>query len=167
MSEVGNLKRLLQLQPHPQEGGFFVETYRASSLLPEDALGAGYRGERALGTAIYYLLTPNSFSALHRLPGDEIFHFYLGDPVEMLLLGKKDTGKMITLGTDIEVGMRPQVMVPGGVWQGSRVVPGGRYALLGATMSPGFDFADYQAGAREELARQYPERVDLIKALTR
>jgi predicted cupin superfamily sugar epimerase len=119
-----NAEQLIQalgLSPHPSEGGFFRETYRAELPIPPDALPAAYAGAaRAASTAIYYLLTPDAFSAMHRLPGDEIFHFYLGDPVEMLQLRDDGSGEVVVLGQVLAAGMRPQVVVPGGVWQGWR-----------------------------------------------
>jgi predicted cupin superfamily sugar epimerase len=158
---------LLKLEQHPIEGGHFAQTYQSSLRLAEDSLPAGYSGARLVGTAIYYLLTPNTFSELHRLPGDEIFHFYLGDPVEMLELRPDGTGTWIVLGQDIGAGMWPQHVVPGGMWQGSRLIPGGEYALLGTTMAPGFDYADYETGSRERLIAQYPELREQIITLTR
>jgi predicted cupin superfamily sugar epimerase len=162
-----DIKALLGLRPHPTEGGFYVETYRSQEVLSGDSPPARYRGPRAFGTAIYYLITPDSFSAMHCLPTDEIFHFYLGDPVEMLQLSADGGGKLLYIGTDIASGQRPQVIVPKDVWQGSRLVAGGRFALLGATMAPGFDFADYQTGKRQELIGRYPDFRDLITSLTR
>src|SRR3984957_17424150 len=146
------IRDLLHLDPHPIEGGFFIRTYQSPHKIPQDALPPGYQPgaqagsetHRLVGTAIYYLLTPETFSAMHRLPGDEIFHFYLGDPVEMLQLPPDGSGETIILGHDFARGMRPQHVVPGGVWQGSGLIPGGEYALLGTTMSPGFDYADYE-----------------------
>ena len=164
MPTAEELIRHLQLQPHPKEGGYFRETYRA----PESFAGPlRYQGMRSASTAIYYLLTPSTFSALHRLQTDEIFHFYLGDPVEMLQLWPDGSGRTVTLGTDLAAGMRPQVVVPRGVWQGSRLAPGGSLALLGTTVSPGFDLADYEAGSRETLLEAYPGYRDRITALTR
>jgi predicted cupin superfamily sugar epimerase len=157
----------LNLKPHPREGGYFTETYRSSEMVPVSVLGQQYSGERAFGTAIYYLLTPATFSALHRLPGDEIFHFYLGDPVEMLQLHADGAGETVILGANLQERMRPQVLVRGGVWQGSRLLPGGRFALLGTTMAPGFDFADYSPGRRADLIARYPKFADTIRALTR
>src|SRR5947209_1241626 len=143
----------LGLRPLPVEGGYYRETYRAALRLPADTLGPAYAGGRAASTAIYYLLTPDTFSALHRLPGAEVFHFYLGDPVEMLQLGPApaDGGRVVVLGTDLRAGQVPQAVVPGGVWQGGALAPGGRFALLGTTMAPGFEFADYQSGDRAAL----------------
>ncbi len=158
---------LLQLVPHPQEGGYFVETYRCQEEIPEPVLPDRYRGARSFSTAIYYLLTPHTFSLMHRLQTDEIFHFYLGDPVEMLLLGPGDSGRVFVLGTDLPKGMRPQALVRRGVWQGSRLLPGGRFALLGTTVSPGFEEADYEDGQRDLLIRSYPGFRDQILALTR
>ncbi len=155
----------LNLQSLPGEGGFFVETYRSPQVIPA-VLPAGYTGDRHLSTAIYYLLTPGTCSALHQLPGDEVYHFYAGDPVEMLQLKPDGTGEVILIGPDILGGMRPQVVVHGGAWQGSRLSPGGKFALLGATMSPGFEFADYRGARRQELTSQYPQFAALIAALT-
>jgi predicted cupin superfamily sugar epimerase len=158
---------LLNLKPHPEEGGYFVETYRSSETISEKTLPSRYKGVRSFGTAIYYLLTPETFSAMHRLQSDEIFHFYLGDPVEMLQLWPDGSGRILILGTDITNGMKPQAVIPKGVWQGARLFKDGKFALLGTTVSPGFDFADYVFGHREELVKSYPKFRELIIALTR
>lgn len=158
---------LLNLKPHPREGGYFIETYRSSEAIPEKTLPSRYRGMRPFGTAIYYLLTPETFSAMHRLNSDEIFHFYLGDPIEMLQLWPDGTGRTLMLGSDLLEGMQPQVVVPTGIWQGARLLKSGRFALLGTTVSPGFEFADYESGQREELIKSYPKFRELIIALTR
>jgi predicted cupin superfamily sugar epimerase len=157
---------LLQLKPHPKEGGFFSETWRADETIPVNALPARYSGTRAFGTCIYYLLTPTTFSAMHRVASDEVFHFYMGDAVEMLQLPPDGTGRTVVLGSDLRAGMRPQVIVPRGVWQGSRLMTGGAFALLGATVAPGFEFADYEHGRRDDLLRLGPQFRDRILALT-
>jgi uncharacterized protein len=167
MITADQLIALLDLKPHPEEGGYFIETYRSSETISEKALPNRYKGHRCFGTAIYYLLTPETFSAMHRLKSDEIFHFYLGDPVEMLQLWPEGSGRIAILGSDILKRMQPQVAVPGGVWQGARLLGGGRFALLGATVSPGFEFADYEPGRREELIKSYPQFRDLIVCLTK
>jgi uncharacterized protein len=161
------IKDLLKLQPLPVEGGYFFETYRSEFPLAQQSLPSPYAGERALATAIYYMLTPDSFSAMHRLKGDEVYHFYLGDPVEMLLLKPDGSAEAVLLGQDIAAGMRLQYAVPAGTWQGSRLVPGGRYALMGTTMAPGFDSRDYEPGKRDCLSAQYPSYAPLIGFLTR
>lgn len=159
--------RILGLKPLPEEGGFFAETYRSAETIDATALELGHSGRRALCTAIYYLITPESFSALHKLPGDEMFHFYLGDPVELLELRPDGSGGTTILGADLANGMKLQHVVPGGVWQGSRLVAGGEYALLGTTMSPGFDYADFARRNAQELAAKYPAFAKLISQLTR
>lgn len=161
------LIRLLSLVPLPGEGGWYRETYRSRVRIPANGLPAAYAGPRDASTAIHYLLTSDTFSALHRLRGDEIFHFYLGDPVEMLHLRPDGTGATLTLGPRPHEGMHPQVVVPGGVWQGARIAPGGRYALLGCTVAPGFEFEDFELGNRDALLRQYPAYAERIRSLTR
>ncbi len=166
MITVEEILSLLRLKPHPEEGGYFVETYRSNEFIPASILPGRYKGARSFATAIYYLLTPDTFSAMHRLQTDEIFHFYSGDPVEMLQLGPDGSGRIIILGTDFLKGARPQVIVPRGVWQGARLSPGGRFALLGTTVSPGFECADYETGQRDSLTISYPRFRDLILSLT-
>lgn len=156
----------LGMQPHPQEGGYFVETYKSEELVPRVGLPERYPSERAFGTAIFYLLTPDTCSALHRLASDEIFHFYLGDPVTMLQLHPDGSSGVLTLGHDILQGQELQVVVLKGTWQGSFLNEGGEFALLGCTVAPGFDYADYQHGSREALLDQYPDQGDLIIRLT-
>jgi hypothetical protein len=152
--------RLLDLRPHPEEGGWYRETYRSEG---SSDPGPPFHGPRSVSTAIYYLLTPDTFSALHRLPGDEVFHAYAGDPVEMLELHPDGTGRVVRLGTDLESTV-PQHVVRGGVWQGSALAPGGEWALLGTTMAPGFDFDDYEAGT-EELVHAHPDWEERIRRL--
>jgi uncharacterized protein len=159
----------LDLQPHPIEGGFFRETYRSAGLIPVDTLPSGYSSQsgRSFGTAIYYLLAPGTFSELHRLPTEEVFHLYLGGPVRMLQLFAGGTSREVVIGSDILAGQHPQLVVPAGVWQGSTLEPGVDFALLGATMAPGFDYADYEQGRRSVLAGLYPSHAELIGRLTR
>jgi predicted cupin superfamily sugar epimerase len=159
--------RKLGLVPLPHEGGYFTETYRSSRLIPENALPDAYDGARPLATAIYYLLTPDTFSAFHRLKSDEIYHFYLGDPVEMVLLHPDGSSNTLRIGTNLLDNMTLQVVIPAGVWQGSHLIRGGRFALMGTTMAPGFDPDDYEQGRRDELIRCYPDARDLIISLTR
>jgi predicted cupin superfamily sugar epimerase len=166
MITLEELKSLLNLERHPAEGGYFAETYRSVERVPGAVLPDRYDADRSLATAIYYLLDAGTFSAMHRLKSDEVFHFYLGDPVEMLQLWPDGSGRVVMLGTDLRQGMRPQAVVAGGVWQGARLAPGGKLALLGTTVSPGFEFADYETGQRESLVAAYPAFRDMIAALT-
>jgi predicted cupin superfamily sugar epimerase len=164
--DAETLIRVLNLKPHP-EGGFYRETYRSPDQVAGVHLPPRYGGDRACSTAIYYLLTAGSFSAMHRLKSDEIFHFYLGDPVEMLILPPSGTGTVVPIGTGLERGESPQVVVPAGAWQGARLKPGGRFALLGCTVAPGFDFADFKVGNRAGLKRAHPAFAEQIDQLTR
>ena len=168
---AAELKKLLGLEPHPREGGWFRQTWKAEEAIPATALPARYvsarEAGRSAGTAIYYLLEPESFSEMHKLASDEVFHFYLGDPVEMLQLSADGTGRRVVLGPDVRTGQLLQTVVPQGVWQGSRLVEGGRFALLGCTVSPGFEYGDYASGQREELTGGWPEWAEMIARLTR
>ena len=162
------VKKILGLVPHPREGGCYIRTYQSGEMLPAAAFADGrYTGSRHTATAIYYLLEPGEFSEMHCLKSDEIFHFYAGDAVEMLQLHADGSGDIVRIGSDLASGERPQVVVPRGVWQGSRIAPGGKWALLGCTVSPGFEFEDYEAGVRDELSAAWPEFSPLIHKLTR
>jgi len=161
------IKTLLGLRPLRQEGGFYCQTYRSADSLPQAVLPPRYDGDRLLATAIYYLLTSDDFSALHRLKSDEIYHFYLGDAVTLLLLRPDGTSETLTLGQDMKAGHQLQVTVPRGVWQGAFVQTEGAFALLGTTMSPGYHPADFELGERQTLLRAYPNRDALIQRLTR
>jgi len=155
-----------QMKTLPHEGGYYVETYRCEEKTTQAALPERYTGKRDFSTAILYLLTPNTFSALHRLRSDEIFHFYLGDPVTMLQLHPKGSSEVITLGQDIFNDQRVQVTVPKNSWQGCFLNEGGKFALMGTTIAPGFEFADFELAQREELLRQHPNQRELILKLT-
>jgi uncharacterized protein len=144
----------LQLQPHPKEHGYFVETYRSSETF----------GNRSLATAIYFLLKKGSFSEMHRLRSDELFHFYLGSPLEVLLLDPHGKGRVVRVGSDLSKGESPQLVIPKGFWQGMRCT--GEFSLLACTVSPGFDYADYEEGARSHLIEMYPDWKEWIIRLT-
>ncbi len=169
----------LGLQPHP-EGGFFAETWHgvADAAPPGNPGGERWstpphespspKGDtRQFGSAIYYLLTPDTFSALHRLDADEIYHFYLGDPIDLTLLRAGGPAQTVTLGPDLLAGHHVQFVVPRGTWQGSRLRSGGRFALLGTTMAPGWAPAGFVMGQRAELVAAWPAAQALIERLTR
>lgn len=156
---------MLKLEPHPVEGGSYRRTYTSGLTAQVE------RGEatvsRAMGTAIYYLLEPGTFSEMHVLASDELFHFYLGDPVEMLQLWPSGETTVVVLGPDLEKGQQVQVLVPAGVWQGTRLIGDGKVALLGCSVVPGFDFADYVSGSYAELVARWSEEAERIRGLTR
>ncbi|HRZ86546.1 MAG TPA: cupin domain-containing protein [bacterium] len=154
----------LGLVRHDREGGFFSEIYRSR----ERATTGDASFPSAHATSIYYLLTRDTFSEMHRLTlSDEVFHWYMGDPVEMLQVLEDGTGTVVAIGPDLAKGERPQVVVPKRVWQGSRLIAGGTFALLGTTVPFWSDFADYETGTRDDLMRLCPSFNDLIAALTR
>jgi predicted cupin superfamily sugar epimerase len=181
MMTADEVKKVLGLAPHPREGGWYVRTYEAGERVGTEAFAhrapaARYAGARLTGTAIYYLLEPGTFSEMHRMKSDEVFHFYAGDPVEMVQLQADGSGAIMRIGNDLAAGERPQVVVPRGVWQGSRLAGGGTagghadgqgWALLGCTVSPGFEFEDYEQGDPGQLCAAWPAFSGLIRQLTR
>lgn len=158
-----------RLEPLPVEGGYYSQTYVCAENIAAEALPGRYDSPRPFSTAILYLLTAESgcFSALHRLASDEVWHFYLGDPVEMLLLYPDGGSDAVSLGRDVLAGQQVQVAVPRGVWQGARLRAGGRFALLGTTVAPGYTPEDVAFAERESLLAAYPGQAALITALTR
>jgi predicted cupin superfamily sugar epimerase len=155
----------LKLVPLTTEGGHFRETYRSEVSIPAAALPGGYSSDRNVSTAIYYLLTPDTFSAIHTVKSDEEFHFYAGDAVEMLQLWPDDTARQVIISNNLAADHEPQ-LVPAGVWQGCRLVPGGKWALMGCTVAPGFDYADFALANRAELIASHPAHAYMIKSLT-
>ncbi|MFE9097959.1 cupin domain-containing protein [Streptomyces sp. NPDC007264] len=147
------------LEPIPREGGRFRRTWAG----PVRADG------RPEGTAIVALLTaaPDDYSALHRLPADEIWHFYLGDPLELLFLAPDGGARTAVLGPDVLGGQQVQLTVPAGTWMGGRVAAGGSWVLFGCTMAPGFSSEGYEHGEAAELTARYPAEAARIAGLCR
>ena len=154
------------MKPLEGEGGYYVQTYLANEQISRSSLPDRYDGPRNFGSAILYLLTPDTFSRLHRLKTDEVWHFYLGDPVTMLQLHPDGSHDLIELGHDIRAGRQVQTIVPAGTWQGAFLNEGGKFALMGTTMAPAFDCRDFEAAERETILPQYPTQKDLILRLT-
>ncbi|GAB3642145.1 cupin domain-containing protein [Spirosoma arcticum] len=155
----------LNLQPHP-EGGFFAETYRSAESIPQSALPDRFDGARVFGTAIYFLLESHHFSALHRIQADEIWHFYAGGPLEVFVINPDAILMVIQLGNDPTKGEVFQAVVPAGCWFGSKAAPGTDFSLVGCTVAPGFDFADFEMGDRTALLREFPQHQMVIEMLT-
>lgn len=158
------IAKRLGLKPHP-EGGYFRETYLSTPTIPSIQSGDGrVLKDRAVATAIYYLVTPDSFSALHKVASDETFHFYFGDPVEMLLIKPNGDHELIVLGSHIISGQHPKFTVPAGNWQSARLAEtSSKYALLGTTVYPGFDFSDFEMGDRGDLTQRFQHISSLIE----
>ncbi len=155
----------LQLSPHP-EGGYFKETYRSSGTIPQSALPANFLGERAYCTGIYYLLEQNDFSAFHRIRSDEMWHFYGGGSLDLHVL-HQSRHQLIRIGAGVDRGERLQWIVPAGAWFAARPTHGSSYVLAGCTVSPGFDFADFELGTRAQLYDEFPQYQNIIDEFTR
>jgi predicted cupin superfamily sugar epimerase len=159
---------LLGLQPNTSEGGHFAATYTSTITLPPGEGQPQIQG-RTLCSAIYYFLDRDTRSLMHKVTGDMIYHFYAGDPVEMLLLypeGQAKRDEICVFSDDLASGGRPMRVIAGETWLGSRLTRGGRWALMGVTMSPGFDPRDYTLGRRGQLIGEYPQQASLIQELT-
>ena len=155
----------LDLKPLPEEGGYYRETYRAEGEgLPARDFGIDKDSNRSVSTAIYYLVTEDNFSSIHRISSDEVFHFYAGDPVEMIQFDDDGNLERRILGSDVMNNEEPQVVVPKGIWQALRLVEGGGWALLGTTVAPGFEFEDFEIGTREQMLELFPHlRTDIMR----
>jgi predicted cupin superfamily sugar epimerase len=165
MDKVKDIIKKLGLKPHP-EGGFFRETYRSVGEILPESLGADYDGKRNYATGIYFLLTSDSFSAFHRIRQDEMWHFYDGSPLKLHVIS--ETGKYSTqiLGRNLDNGELPQIVISGGNWFAATVVDADSYTLTGCTVSPGFDFTDFELAHREELISLFPQLQKVITELT-
>lgn len=171
-TSVSPAQKLIQhfkMQKIPAEGPWFTVTYRSQDMLDAQSLPVRYKGNRAAGTAIYAVQTKEDFSAMHKLNTDEIWHFYGGDPLEMLLLYPDGHGEVVVIGPDVFSGQYPQFVVPQDVWQGSAPMGAGpaAYSFFANTLAPGFDFEDFEMGYRDELQERYPQFADHIARLTR
>lgn len=156
----------LRLEPH-LEGGFFSQTYIANESIAQSHLPSRYKGRRAFSTAIYFLLEYPDFSAFHRLQSDEVWHFYAGSSLSIWTLSPQGQLSQVRLGSDPTQGRMFQAVIPAGHWLGAHLDVPQSYALVGCTMAPGFDFADFELAQREQLAQQFPQHRDLIERLTR
>ena len=153
--------KLLNLTPNTDEGGYYASTYVSETTIPN------YPGQRAICSAIYYFIDQSTFSGLHTVSSDMLYHFYSGNPVEVLLLHTDGSHQLTIFGGDLAAGQLPMKVIPGGTWMGSRMLGDGSYALMGVSMAPGFDFHDYKIGIRADLQKQYPDIPELIAEFTR
>jgi len=160
---VAKIIEKLGLKPHP-EGGFFAETFRSplQITLPDGRI-------RSASTAIHFLLPVGTFSALHRVASDEVWHYYDGEPLELTTITPEGELKTIVLGHDLAANQIPQWVVPAGVWQGARPLQSDNagYTFVGCTVAPGFDFADFEMPDRKKLLQLFPQHTSIICELTR
>ena len=156
----------LQLTSHV-EGGAFREVYRSSLTIPRRSLPLFFQGDRNVSTSIYFLLAAGQFSAFHRIASDEGWHFYFGDPLLIYEIGHNGLLTTHRLGPDPEKGETFQSVIKAGSWFASIPAPGSEYSLVGCTVSPGFDFTEFEMADRTGLSQQYPQHAELIHSLTR
>ena len=166
MLSVKDIVKKLDLQPHP-EGGYYKETYRSEDIIRDTILGNEFNGSRNLCTGIYYLLESDDFSALHKINQDEMWHFYLGEAIELTMISEAGELSMVTIGNNVSNGEVLQFVVPKRNWFGARLLKANSFALVGCTVSPGFDFNDFKLGEREELLNKFPQHDEIIESLTR
>ena len=152
------------LQPHP-EGGWYKETYRSLECIPQDALPERFHGARVFSTAIYFLLEGGNFSAFHRIKADECWHFYAGDTLLIHVIENDGNYCCIKLGKEITSGETFQFVVPANTWFASEPAPGSTFSLVGCTVAPGFDFADFEIADKENLLSAFPRHADIINEL--
>lgn len=156
------LVRHFGMSPHP-EGGFYRETYRSAGSIPAEALPSAFSGARSYSTAILFLLRQGDVSRLHRIRQDELWHFYLGDPLRLVMISPEGRPEEVVLGQDVTRGQHLQWAVPAGYWFGAAPAPESAFSLIGCTVAPGFDFADFELGEREALLRLFPDARELVE----
>ena len=166
MSRADQLIRLYNLQPHP-EGGWYCQTYKSNEQVAANALPIRFGATRAFSTAIYFLLEQGNFSAFHRIKSDECWHFYAGDPLLIYIIQQNGELEIIFLGNDPEEGQTFQYVVPANSWFASRPAPGSAYCFAGCTVSPGFEFEDFELAEGDILSNAYPQHTMIIKELCR
>jgi len=155
----------LNLKEHP-EGGYFSETYRSELKIPTRVLGDDYNGDRNCATCIYFMLTSEKFSAFHKINQDEIWHYYKGVSLQLHIISKEGNYSFVMIGNDFDKNEVPQYMVKGGDWFAAEVLEKDSYTLVGCTVSPGFDFADFVLPKRENLIQLFPKHSEIISKLT-
>lgn len=154
------VKALLGLEPHPT-CGFVAETYRSPTRIGVDGM-PGFTGTRPVGSALYFMVTPDANIRLHRIRNDQLYHHYLGSPLEVLLLEEDGRSEVRVVGSDLRATMRPQLLIPGGTFHTSRL-PAGGWALLASTEWPGVEPPDVEQGDPERLAASHPEAAEWLR----
>lgn len=160
------IAKQLGLQPHP-EGGYYKEVYRSAGVIQQATMSGIFSGDRNYATSIYFMLVGGNFSAFHRIKSDELWHFYDGDACTVYVIHLNGEFEAIRLGRDIASGEVYQAVVPAGAWFASECVNPNGFSLTGCTVSPGFDFADFEMAEREGLIKEYPQHAEVINRLTR
>ncbi|WP_299214156.1 cupin domain-containing protein [uncultured Aquimarina sp.] len=164
--KVEQIVTMLNMTPHP-EGGFYKETYRSDGVIPKAVLKDQFSGDRNYCTGIYFLLTSENFSAFHRIKQDEMWHFYGGNSLYVHVITPEGVYTRYAVGMNLDQGESPQLVVPAGCWFASSVKDAEGYSFVGCTVSPGFDFADFELAGRDVLVNQYPDHSEIITQYTR
>ncbi len=154
-----------KMEKHP-EGGYYKESFKSNGTLPQSALPSQIKGDRLWSSAIYFLLCNQEKSKLHKIAFDEVWHFYLGDPIVVVEIEPDGNVKETILGPDFIAGQKLQHVVPGGRWFGSYLPEGSQFAFVGCTVAPGFDFRDFEMGDKHTLLELYPDAKQIIEKLT-
>lgn len=165
-TRIEKIVQKLDMNSHP-EGGFYKETYRSEGVIPQQILSKEFKGERNYCTAIYFLLTSDNFSAFHKINQDEIWHYYEGSSLFVHVIDLEGKYHRYSVGINLDEGELPQLAVPAGCWFASSVKKEDSYSLVGCTVSPGFDFDDFELGDKKDLIQQFPEYKDVITQYTR
>jgi len=166
MSIVNTLIQRYGLESHP-EGGWYKQSYKSKEQIATEALPERFGASRVFSTAIYFLLEKGNFSAFHRIKSDECWHFYAGDPLLIYIIEQTGELKVISLGSDHESGQSFQYVVPANCWFASRPAPESEYCFVGCTVSPGFEFDDFELADASELSTIYPQHKPIIIELCR
>lgn len=165
-TSAGQIITHFSLLPHP-EGGWYKETYGAEGVIPHGALPPAFTGDRRFSTAIYFLLERGNFSAFHRIQSDECWHFYAGGPLVVSVIDSTGALLQVKLGSNFLAGETFQYVVPAGCWFASAPADGTEYSLVGCTVAPGFDFADFEMAERRSLLQEFPQHREIITRFTR
>ncbi|WP_299245516.1 cupin domain-containing protein [uncultured Aquimarina sp.] len=164
--KVEEIVTRLSMKPHP-EGGFYKETYRSDDIIPKEVFNGKFSGDRNCCTGIFFLLTSENFSAFHRIKQDEMWHFYGGNSLYVHVITPEGVYTRHAVGMKLDQGETPQLVVPAGCWFASSVKDIEGYSFVGCTVSPGFDFADFELASRDILVNQYPDHSEIITQFTR
>ncbi len=166
MKKAEKLVKKFDLHPHP-EGGWYKQTYKSSLTVTSNELPQQFNGERSFATSIYFLLEEGDYSSFHRIKSDECWHFYSGDPILVYVISENGSLEIITLGSDFENGELFQYVVAANCWFASRPARGSEYCFVGCTVSPGFEFDDFELANVDALSSLYPNHRELIAELCR
>ena len=165
MDEAEKIIKILELKPHP-EGGYFSEVYRCEELIERSNLPPRYSQNHSHSTSIYFLLNKNDKSHFHKLLSDEIWHFYSGSTIVLYCIDVDGNFSKLRLGINFEKTELPQIVIKRNTWFAAEVEDKNSYSLIGCTVSPGFEFTDFELGAQEKLLQQFPQHAELIKLFT-